>query len=296
MADMNTIALLGTGLMGAGMGANLLKQGFTLRAWNRTKEKAQPLLEKGAVLANTPAEAVAQAGLVVTMLADGPAVESVMSGPDGALAHMDRDALWVQCSTVGVASTERLAAMAARHGIGFVDAPVLGTRQPAEQGKLTVLASGPDALLDRCERLFNAIGTKTVRLGEVGAASRTKLVLNSWILGLMGALAETFALARALNVDPARFLETIAGGPLDAVYAQTKGKAMLAHSYPVSFPLHLALKDATLARDAATAAGVELPALEGVIRHFERAVALGHGDEDMAALAEAVSRKKDSLS
>jgi 3-hydroxyisobutyrate dehydrogenase len=164
-----------------------------------------------------------------------------------------------------------------------VDAPVLGTKQPAEAGELTVLASGPPDAVERCTPLFDAVGTKTVRLGEAGESTRLKLVLNNWIVALVGAIAETVALAQGLGLDPKLFLETIAGGPLDAGYAQVKGKAMIEREFPPSFKLSLALKDARLVGEAAAEASVDLQVAEAAARVFERAVAQGHADEDLAA-------------
>jgi 3-hydroxyisobutyrate dehydrogenase len=284
-----TVALLGTGIMGAAMGRNLLKHGFRLRAWNRSADKARPLVDAGAQAAASPAEAVRGADLVLTMLADGPAVEAVLRE---ALAGggAGSGAVLVQCSTVGVEYTARLEGLAREAGLAFVDAPVLGTRQPAEAGQLTVLASGEDAALARCRPLFDAVASRTLELGAAGAGTRLKLVVNGWIVGLLGTLAESLAVSRAVGVPEGRLLEVIAGGPLDAGYAQLKGKQMLARSYPPSFPLSLALKDARLVREAAQAAGVSLPVMEGVIRDLERAEAAGHGGDDMAAIAEGVGR------
>lgn len=287
MANTDTVALLGTGIMGAGMGRTLLKKGFAVRAWNRTHEKAKPLAEAGATACEHPEEAVRGASLVVTMLADGGAVEQVM---EKALPAFAPGTVWVQMSTVGLEATERLVARARKARVAYVDAPVLGTKQPAETAQLVVLASGEEQDLTRCEALFGAVGSKTLKLGPAGAGTRTKLVVNTWLVGLLGSLAESFAVARSVGVPETRLLEVIAGGGLDVPYAHLKGKLMLGHSYPTSFPLHLALKDARLARDAAKAAGVSLPMMEGVIAHFARAVEQGHGDEDMAALAEVVGR------
>jgi 3-hydroxyisobutyrate dehydrogenase len=290
MRDADTVALLGVGIMGTGMGRNLLKQGLRVRAWNRTRERLRPLEEAGATACASAREAVEGAGLVLTMLADGSAVQDVMEGPGGALAALGPDATWVQMSTVGIAATERLMAAAAGRQVPYVDAPVLGTREPAEAGQLLVLASGDDAALQRCERLFSAVGSRTLRLGPAGQGTRTKLVVNAWLVGLLGTLAESFAVARSVDVPEERLLEVIAGGGLDVKYAHLKGKLMLSHSYPTSFPLRLALKDARLVREAAAAAKVSLPMMEGVIAHFERALAQGQGEADMAALAEAVGR------
>src|SRR6266498_3656944 len=267
MAPRETIVLLGTGMMGAAMGRNLLRAGFPVRAWNRTSAKVAPLAEEGALAAASPAEAVSGAGIVLTMLADG--------------------AVWVQSSTVGVDDTERLAAMAGQRGIQFVDAPVLGTRQPAEKGELTVLASGPGSARERCQPVLDAIGSRTLWLGEAGAGTRLKLVVNTWILGLVGALASTIALARTLGVAPEQFLGTIEGSPMGTAYARTKGNLMAAGEYPTSFSLTLADKDVRLAMAAAAAGGADLPLLRVVDDLCREAIERGLGDADMAAIYEA---------
>ena len=169
-------------------------------------------------------------------------------------------------------------------GVTFVDAPVLGTKQPAEQGKLVVLAAGPAKALDRCAPLFDAIGTKTITFDEPGQATRLKLVLNNWVLAVTVGTAETIALAERLGVDPRMFLEAIEGGNLDSAYAQLKGRMMIERSFDPSFPLALAAKDAKLVLDAASADG-EQPALPAAIeQRLSQADELGHGDEDMAAV------------
>ena len=217
------VAVLGTGIMGAPMARNLAAAGHEVSAWNRSREKAEPLAEHGITVAGSVAEAVAGAEVVVTMLADAPAVEAVAEEALGALDG----AVLAQMSTIGLAATDRLAQRAADAGVAFVDAPVSGTRQPAEEGKLVVLASGPEEVRERVDPVFDAVGAKTVWLGEAGEAQRLKLVLNTWLLGLTEALAEAIALAEGLGVDPRRFLETIDGAPVGAPYAQVKGPMMI---------------------------------------------------------------------
>src|SRR6266511_4110685 len=204
-----------------------------------------------------------------------------------ALAALGDGAVWVQSSTVGVDDTERLAAMAGQRGIQFVDAPVLGTRQPAEKGELTVLASGPGSARERCQPVLDAIGSRTLWLGEAGAGTRLKLVVNTWILGLVGALASTIALARTLGVAPEQFLGTIEGSPMGTAYARTKGNLMAAGEYPTSFSLTLADKDVRLAMAAAAAGGADLPLLRVVDDLCREAIERGLGDADMAAIYEA---------
>jgi 3-hydroxyisobutyrate dehydrogenase len=278
---MTTIAVLGTGIMGLPIAANLLDAGFSVRAWNRTPARARPLADRGAVVAATPNEAVLGAETVLTMLSDGPAVREVMVGL-GAEPAAGR--LWIQASTVGTAYADEFAGLAAAQGLTYVDSPVLGTRQPAEQGALVVLASGPDQARERCAPVFDAIGSRTLWLGPAGAGSRLKLVINSWLETLTVGTAEALSLAAALGLDPHLFLDTIRGGGLDAGYVQGKGAAMLAGEFPPSFPLSLAVKDARLVGAAAAAAGQPAPLAAAVRARYEQALADGHGAADMAAV------------
>ena len=277
------VAVLGTGTMGAPMARNLAGTGMDVRAWNRRRERAEPLAADGVEVADTAAAAVEGADVVVTMLSDGAAVEAVAGDlpfPGGSV--------WAQMSTVGIEATERLVARAAQTGVPIVDAPVLGTKAPAEQGTLTVIAAGPAEARERCAPVFDAVGSRTVALGdEPGAATRMKLVLNAWLLALIEGLGESVALAEGLGVDPAAFLDIIDGGPLGPPYAKMKGTMMIERSYEPSFTLALAAKDAALALDAAGAHGLELPALRATLGQLSKAVGQGHGDADMAAAVEA---------
>jgi 3-hydroxyisobutyrate dehydrogenase len=280
------VAVLGTGIMGAAIARTLLRAGLRVTVWNRTRGKAEPLRREGAEVADKPDEAAAGADVVLTMLTDWDAVESAMTGPGGALARMRDGAMWLQMSTVGLAGVERARELAESEGVTLVDAPVLGTKEPAERGELIVLASGPNEALDACEPIFAAVGEKTIRLGEPGRGSAFKLLLNTWLIGLVESLAETLALARVFGFEPEQFLDTISGGPLDVSYAQLKGKAMAGEEFPPSFPLRLARKDAVLVLEAAEARGLDLPGIRSALSQLERAEELGYGDEDLAAVAQ----------
>jgi 3-hydroxyisobutyrate dehydrogenase len=282
-ADRPTVAVLGTGIMGGPMARNIARAGLHTRAWNRTREKAEPLAADGVTVTDTPAEAADGADLVLTMLADGAVVEDVMT-EGGALAAMPGDAVWIQSSTVGIEATERLAKLAEERGVAFVDAPVLGTKGPAEKGELTVLASGPDQALDASEPVFDAIGAKTVRLGEAGQAARLKLVINNWLLSLLGNLAETMAFAERIGVDPRSFLDAIDGTAVGSPYANMKGPLMIDRDFPTAFPLKLALKDLELVLEAAEQHDFDMPVASASTKNFQRAVEQGHGDEDMSAV------------
>lgn len=288
-APVKSVAVLGTGIMGAAIARNLAAAGIETRAWNRSPERAEPLADHGVTVASAAAEAADGADAVLTMLADADAVLSVMT-KERVIEAMSSDAIWLQMSTIGRDGIDDAIALAERTHLRIVDAPVVGTKQPAEEGKLVVLASGPGGALDACEPVFDPIAARTVRLGEAGAGTRMKLVVNTWLLALTTALAETFAVAGEVGVEPARFLEVIEGSPVDVAYAHLKGKAMLEREYDTSFPLRLAAKDARLVLEAAE--GIDLPLAEVVERRFRDAAEMGLADEDMAAVYEAISSRE----
>lgn len=281
------VAVLGTGIMGAAMARNLLASGMEVRVWNRSTEKAEPLADDGAKVSDSLAEAVGGAEFVITMLADTDTVEDVVGGEESPLSTLADDGVWIQMSTVGDEGVDRLADIADEHDVVYVDAPVLGTKEPAEQGQLIVLASGPEEVRDRCQPVFDAIGSNALWLGPAGAGSRLKLVTNNWIVGLLGVLAETIALAQSLDVDPSRFLQVIEGGPLGLPYAQMKGQMMIEEEFPTSFSAELARKDAGLVLDAAKTRNLPLTIAEAAAGRFDEAIQAGYGEEDMAAVYEA---------
>jgi len=278
-----TVAVLGTGIMGAGMARNLAAAGHTVRAWNRTAARAEPLAGYGITVVADAAQAVAGADVVLTMVLDGAAVLDAM---EGAAAALRAGVVWVQSSTVGPDAQAQLAALAREYRLRFVDAPVLGSKPAAEGGTLVVLAAGPDDARPVADAVFDAVGRTTVWLGENSAeapASSLKLVLNSWVLAVNHATGEVMALAEALHVDPDRFFDAIDGGPLDTPYLRAKAAVIQSGDYRPSFTVEAAWKDARLITAAAEEAGVRLDLAAAGTERLRRAVAQGHGAKDMAA-------------
>ncbi|WP_432058574.1 NAD(P)-dependent oxidoreductase [Streptomyces sp. bgisy022] len=282
--DQLTVAVLGTGIMGAAMARNLARAGHAVRAWNRTRAKAEPLAADGAHVADTPADAVGPADVVLTVLHDGPATLDTVRRAAPALRP---GTVWAQSTTAGPDDVTGLAALAREHGLLFYDAPVLGTRQPAEAGQLTVLAAGPAEGRERVTPVFDAVGTRTVWTGDDGAAgsaTRLKLVVNSWVLAATSAVGESLALAEALDVDPDGFLDLVRGGPLDMGYLHAKaGLIRSGQLSPAQFAVTTAAKDARLIVRAGEQHGARLDVAAAGAERLERAAAQGHGDEDMAA-------------
>ncbi|MFF3753802.1 NAD(P)-dependent oxidoreductase [Streptomyces sp. NPDC002018] len=283
MADQLAVAVLGTGIMGAAMARNLCRAGHDVRVWNRTPAKAEALAADGARVAATPAEAVTGADVVLTMLYDGPAALEAMTAAGPGLRP---GAVWLQSTTAGVEAIPSMAGLARQQGLVFVDAPVLGTKGPAEKGQLVILAAGPEEARGPATPVLDAIGSRTVWLGEdggTGAATRLKLVCNSWVLAITGGAAEALALAKGLDVDPRHFLDAVSGGGLDCGYLHVKSDAILDDDYDPSFTVVTAGKDARLIVEAGEAHGVRLDLAAANAERFRRAEAQGHGDKDMAA-------------
>ena len=277
------IAFLGTGRMGAPMAANLARAGFAVRVWNRTASRASALIKDGATVAASPAQAVKGAGILITMLADGPATEQALRGPDGRL-DLAPGLIWIQMATVGMEWTERFVNTATRYQVSFFDAPVSGSQGPAQAGELTILASGPSWMQEAVAPVFAALGRATTWLGPAGNGTRAKLVLNNWLADLTETTAETLSFARQLGLDPAAIVDLLQSTPLGSPYAAQKASIMLAGDFTPAFALKHALKDAELAAAAAQASGTELTLTQALLPRWRRAAADGHAEDDLAAI------------
>jgi 3-hydroxyisobutyrate dehydrogenase len=280
---MTRVAVLGTGIMGSAMARNLLRAGLAVTVWDRSPEATAGLEREGARAAGSPAEAVRDADVVITMLPTAAAVASVVFG-DRAAEAFAPGAVWAQMGTIGVEATEQAAARLEkiRPGLLFVDAPVSGGKGPAEQGQLLILASGPDAAKEPLGEPFAAIGGKGVGFGAAGRGSGMKLVVNGYRSTLIEWLAEAVELARRLDIDVAALDAAIEGGPLDAPIAGAKLHKIATSDYAPEFPLQWALKDVDL---ALAAGGTGLPLLAALSRQWHAVVDAGHGREDVSAAA-----------
>jgi len=248
MGSTPRVAVLGLGTMGAAMARRISGAGMATTVWNRSAGRAAAFAGGPARVAEDVAGAVAGADVVLTMLFDADAVQDVIAQ---ALPAMEPHAIWLQCSTVGMAAAERFAASAAAAGIGFVDAPVLGTKAPAEAGTLTALLAGSDEHLAAVEPVVAALATKTVRAGDAApAASALKLAMNAWIATITAGIAQSLTIADRLGIDPALVLEALHGAAADSPYAQGKGGAMLKRGFDAQFEVVGLLKDVRLAREA----------------------------------------------
>lgn len=278
------IALLGTGIMGSGMARNAARAGHDVVVWNRTRDRAEALVGDGVTVADTPARAASGADLLVTMLFDAAATEQAITGPTGAFAAQHGPSVWVQAATVGD-GWKHLASLAHAAGVAYLDAPVLGTRGPAEAGELRQLVAGAASAREHAMPVLESWSAAVVVTGdEPGSASRLKLAVNATLALLNGAVAEALVLADRLGVGGERLLGMMDGGAVWAPVMTVKGRLMLDGELEPHFPLEGLLKDVTLARDAAGLGDDELPSLAGVRAALAAAVAAGDGDLDMAAV------------
>jgi 3-hydroxyisobutyrate dehydrogenase len=277
------VAVIGTGIMGAAMARNLLAAGQRTAVWDRSPSAVASLSDAGARAASAPEEAVRDARVVITMLPTGAVVESVML--DGVVRAMAEGAVWAQMGTIGVEDTAAIAGRLAelRPDLRFVDAPVSGSKGPAETGQLLILASGPRDAEPVVRPVFAAIGRKTVWLGAAGQGSRLKLVVNAYMSTLIEGVAEAMELAGRLGIQAGTLAEAIKGGPLDAPIADAKLHEMERGEFAPEFPLEWALKDVDLALASAGGTDGALPLLSALSRQWHKAVQAGHGRQDVSA-------------
>lgn len=276
------VALLGVGTMGHAMGASALRAGLPLVVWDRNPERLRDLTELGAEPAGTAAEAASRAGIVVTMVSDLPAVLSIALD-QGVLEALAPGAIWAQMSTIGT-GIDRVAALVGeqRPDVTLVDAPVSGSREPAERGELTILASGPDLARSRLAPLFDALGQRTMWVGPAGAGSRLKLVMNTLLAFKAEGLATAVALGRTLGLDTGAMIEGLSAGPLVSPWDTAKLQRIGGDDFTPQFSLSLALKDVRLALEAADSG--RFACLEALAQEWGRAVAEGLGGEDLTVV------------
>ncbi|MBV8946202.1 MAG: NAD(P)-dependent oxidoreductase [Solirubrobacterales bacterium] len=276
------VGLLGTGLMGTAMAHRLLGQDVAVIAWDREPDHVQPLAERGAEVAGTAGEVVSRAHAVITML---PTAEIVRSVVEPLLDEWPQETIWLQMSSVGAAEADRLVELATAHGVTLFDAPVSGSTHPAEEGQLTILASGPDQARKEVEPVFEALGSRVQWVGQAGMGSRLKLAANHWMIAMVAALAESMHLCQLMRLEEQQFVTLLDGGPLGSPYGVEKLGEMQRHQYPAGFPVRLALKDLKLVREVAKDSGVELPLLDAVLERIGD-VENRHANDDLAAVYE----------
>jgi 3-hydroxyisobutyrate dehydrogenase len=276
------VAILGIGAMGHGMATSALRAGIPTVVWNRSRQATEDLAARGAEVAATAADAARQASTVITMVTDTDAVISI-ARDQGMLAALDPGSIWVQMSTIGVAGIEQVAAMvgAERPDVMLLDAPVSGSKEPAEQGQLTIFASGPSEARPRVTPLFDALGHRTIWVGTVGTGTRLKLVNNTWLAFAAEAVAASVAIGRRLGVDTKVVVDALHGSTLESPWQAAKLDRIADDQFSPQFALSLALKDVHLALQAA---GDRFETLACLAHEWQQAVDQGLGDEDLTVV------------
>jgi 3-hydroxyisobutyrate dehydrogenase len=284
------VAVLGIGAMGHGMAISTLRAGIPTIVWNRNQAAAQELAGLGAEVAATAADAARRAGVVVTMVTDTDAVMSI-ARDQGMLAALAPGAIWAQMSTIGVAGIERVATMVEveRPDVTLLDAPVSGSKDPAEQGQLTIFASGPEGARSRVAALFDALGQRTIWVGAVGAGSRLKLVNNTLVAFAAEGVATSVALARRLGLETQTVVDALGGGPLVSAWQAAKLQRIAKGDFSAQFALSLALKDVRLALQAA--GDDRVAALACLADEWQQAVDQGLGGQDLTVVTRALEQQ-----
>jgi 3-hydroxyisobutyrate dehydrogenase len=285
------VAILGLGTMGAGMAANLLKAGFSLSVYNRTAAKAQALINAGARLALSPAEAAKGASVVISMLADDAASREVWLGEDGALDAARKGAILIESSTVSPAWIAEFAKLAEQHGVDILDAPVTGSRMQAEAGQLSFLVGGRDAALKAATSVLKAMSKEIVHLGPVGSGAKMKLI-NNFLCGVqVASLAEGLAWIERSGLERDKALCILKAGAPGSPLLGAISARMVSQNYTVNFLLKLMTKDLLYAQNEAAQSNVDLKTAEVARSLFEGAIARGFGDQDMASVIEPLRNK-----
>jgi 3-hydroxyisobutyrate dehydrogenase len=284
------VAVLGIGAMGHGMAVSALRAGIPTIVWNRTTEATRDLAELGAEIAETAADAARRAAVVVTMVTSADAVISI-ARDHGMLAAMAPGAVWAQMSTIGVTGTDQVTAMAQaeRPDVMLLDAPVSGSKDPAERGQLTIFASGAGEARARVAPLFDALGQRTIWVGEAGAGTRLKLVNNAWLAFAAESVAASVALARRLGLKTETVVDALDGSPLVSTWQAAKLRRIADGEFSAQFALSLALKDVRLALQAA--GDDRFAALACLADEWQQAVDQGLGDQDLTIVTRALEQR-----
>jgi 3-hydroxyisobutyrate dehydrogenase len=280
------VGFIGLGIMGSRMAANLVRAGFDVTVWNRTRETADAwAAEHGATVAASPAEVAERSEAIVTMVVDGAQVRDVL---DQAAESLRQGQLVVDCSTIGPRAAREIAARLAERGVAFLDAPVTGSKPGAEAGTLTIMVGGEEADVERARPIFEAMGQTIVHAGPVGQGQMVKVISNCVAAANAATLAEGLVVGRATGVDLEALVKVMAGGAANSTMVALKADPMQRHDYTTLFKLEHMLKDVRLCLEEAQSAGVPFPAAAHVHGLLSAGMGRGLADEDFAALLEAV--------
>ena len=285
------IGFIGLGIMGSRMAANLLKGGYEVKVYNRTISKADALIKKGAKLSNSEKEVAEDVDVLITILSTPAAVREVTLGNKGFLTSMKKNSIWIDCSTVNPSFSKEMAKRTKEKGIRFIDAPVAGTKQPAEKGELIILAGGNKNDIDEVTPLFNLIGKKIIYAGENGMGTSLKMVINLMLAGAMEVFSEALTLGETLGFTKEKLFDVLIGGPVTAPFLAAKKDKIDKRNFETDFPLQWMLKDLQLIEQTAKENNLNLPAANSIKEIYSEAVKTGFGEKDFSAIYEYVKDK-----
>lgn len=292
MASKPTVAYLGMGIMGSAMAGRLLDAGFPLTVWNRTRERCNALEEKGAKVADTAKAAVEACDLVFTCTSDPASAKAVVFGENGVLAGITEGQMFIDMSTVDEETVVEISKAVTEKGGLFLEGPVSGSKGPALQGQLVILAAGDEKVKEAAQPCFDVMGKRTVFLGEVGNGARMKLVLNMMMGINMAALSEGLAVGQKSGLKGSDIVDVLKDTAIASPMYALKGPKMLAGDHATNFPLKHAQKDVRLAVNLGEKVGQPLPVAAATNEVMKAAMADGHGDADFSAVDEAVKRTR----
>jgi 3-hydroxyisobutyrate dehydrogenase-like beta-hydroxyacid dehydrogenase len=278
------IGFIGMGIMGSLMAANLMKKGHELVVFNRTKDKTGPLVAKGAVRADSAGDLAQSVPLVFTMLSTPDAVYEMALGEKGFLEHLQKNSLWVDCSTVNPSFSRQMAEEAAKRRIRFLDAPVAGSKIPAEQGQLVFFVGGKREDMEFCRPLFDAMGKAVVHVGGHGTGTSMKMVNNLLLAGAMLAFSESMVLGETLGISRDALFQALLGSPVTAPFLSLKKPLIEEGSFKAQFPMKWMHKDLHLAAQTAYESGVSLPAAAATKETYSLAIRKGFGEKDFSSI------------
>lgn len=281
---MQTVGWIGLGAMGSPMVANLLRAKYQVHVYNRSKERAEPLLQAGAHWAQSPRVVSEQSNIIVIMVADATAIEQLLTMPDGILASDLRGKIVVNMSTIGPGDSRKFAEMVSQHGGDFLDAPVSGSVKPAQEGQLIILVGGAADVMERCQPMFDVLGKLSIHFGDVGNGSAAKLVINSLLGMMMQGISEALVMASGLGLNKDHVAALISESALNTPMFQMKKGMLLQEEFPPAFALKLMAKDLKLAADEAIRHNVPLPVITTVLNTYLAAHANGKGDLDVSSV------------
>jgi len=279
-----TVGFMGLGIMGQAMAENVLKNGWDLTVYNRSRPKASILEALGAKVADNPRQLAHRSDVIIAMVTGPEAVLALLSGEDGAAAGMTADKVFVNMSTISPAYAREINHILSGHGVTYVDAPVMGTKGPAEKGELTVLAGGEAKVIEDLTPLFMTMAKKVIHCGEVGKGSMMKMAVNMLLGTMMSGLAEMIQFGMAGGITKQALLDAVLAGPLNCKLFEFKSEMLASESFPAQFPLKHMAKDLKFAVDTAYETGAPAPAAHANLQLYRQGVSKGYGDMDFAAV------------